>query len=426
MVVRNGAAHIDAAIASARRQSLEALEILVVDDGSTDATCTIVGRHAAEDARVRLEAGPRQGLAAIRNRSLELARAPLAAILDSDDILHPRHAQNLLDLACRSGAPLAATNMIAFGDDTAELLACGSAWSRERTIDLETFVRAGRLERPAVSLGYLKPLFRLDALAAHGLRYNPRLRIGEDYDLVERALAKGLTYEFSPEPTYFYRRHSGSTSFRLACEDLRALIAAEDNRPRAMQGSPLADARALRRRSLIAALAHAETVEDLKTGRIGTGLARLLRAPGAARLMAGSAREGLVRRIRRPSGNPAQSRWSALLCGSPLPGSTIERAARLVSGQGCELRWIEDAPSADPEAIAQAGRGVSLVLVADESQCDAAAFAISDGAPVVGDGSFYHPLIDFVLPASPEELLHFIPGFRTATETVCPQPVLAT
>ncbi|MEQ5787972.1 glycosyltransferase [Erythrobacter sp. NFXS35] len=407
MVVRNGAAHIDAAIASARRQSLTELEILVVDDGSTDATCSIVRRHAAEDARVRLESGPRQGLAAVRNRSLELALAPWAAILDSDDILHPHHARNLLDLARRRGASMVAANMIAFDADNAELFATGSEWSGERVIGLNAFIDAGRLNQKGASLGYLKPLFRRDALAAHGLRYDQRLRIGEDYDLVERALSKGLTYAFSPQPSYFYRRHPGSTSFRLGCEDLRALIAADDERPCASHGSALAAAHAARRRSLAAALAHAEAVDDLKAGRILSGCARLLRDLEAARLMARSAREGLTRRMGFPLRNPANGRWSAVLCGAPLPGSRIERAARLLTGQGCDLRWVEDARCADPVVLAQAGRGVSLVLVADEGQCENVPFVIADHAPVIGDGSFCHPLIDSVLPARPAELLRF-------------------
>jgi succinoglycan biosynthesis protein ExoO len=408
MVVRNGAAHIDAAIASARRQTFGDMEILVVDDGSTDATCAIVRRHAAEDIRVRLESGPRQGLAAIRNRSLELARAPLAAIVDSDDILHPRHAERLIALAKRSGAPLVAANMIAFSAYNAELFASGSEWTQERMIDHATFVRAGRLDQTGVSLGYLKPLFRLDALACHDLRYDPRLRIGEDYDLVERALAQGLTYAFSPEPTYFYRRHPGSTSFRMGCDDLRALIVAEDERPRPVKDSRLAKERSLRRRSLIAALAHAEAVADIKAGRVGSGLARLVRVPAAGRLMANSAREGLVRRLSRITAKSSQDGCSALLCGVPKRGSRIDRAARLLAGQGCELRCIEEVSAAVPIAIAQAGRGVSLVLIADEKQCEGAAFAIADGAPVFNDGSFTHPLIDYELPDHLEDMQELV------------------
>lgn len=414
MVVRNGAAHIDAALVSARRQTLAEIEIVVVDDGSTDATCDIVRRHAHEDPRVRLETGPQQGLAAIRNNSLQLAAAPWGAIVDSDDVLHPNHVRNLIDLARRSGAALAAANMIAFDTAKAELFAHGPVWAQERAITPEAFARAGRLDRSGPSLGYLKPLFRLDALAAHDLRYDPRLRIGEDYDLVERALAHGLSYAYAPEPTYFYRRHAASTSYRLGCDDLSALIAAEDERQPAPPGSALARERTLRRRSLVAALAHIQAVAEIKTGHIGAGLARLIRQPAAARLMARSVREGLGWRVRRQERAGSEGRWSAVLLGAPPPGSRIERAARLLADQGCDLRWIEDARCADPVAIAQSGRGVSLVLIADESHCDAAAFAIPDGAPVIGDGSFYHPIIDRVLPSRPEELVRLAPQFAAA------------
>jgi succinoglycan biosynthesis protein ExoO len=405
MVVRNGAAHIDQALMSARRQTFPDIEILVVDDGSTDATCSIVRRHAAEDARVRLESGPRQGLAAIRNRSLELARAPWAAILDSDDILHPNHARRLIDLIRRTEAPIVAMNMIAFGAETAELFASGDAWSRERAIDLETFVAAGRLDQSDISLGYLKPAFRIAALNTHDLRYDTRLRIGEDYDLVERALAKGLTYAFSPEPTYFYRRHEGSTSFRLSCDDLRALIAAEDERPQAPPGSTMFRVRVQRQRSLKAALAHTEAVAEFKAGRIRAGMTRLLRTPAAVRMMAMSVREGMLRRLRKQAEGSMQDQWSALICGTPQPGSRMEQAAQLLTAQGCELRWIEDATSVDPATIAQAGRGVSLVLVADDTRWEATAFAIPDGAPVFGFGAATHPLIDAGLPVNLADLL---------------------
>ena len=84
----------------------------------------------------------------------------------------------------------------------------------------------------------------------------------------------------------------------------------------------------------------------------------------------------------------------------------------MLSQQGCQLRWIKDAAVADPVAIAQAGRSVSLILLADEGQCEAAAFAISDRAPVFGDGTFKNPLVDVELPANLDELLRFAPGIK--------------
>ncbi|MCL9999369.1 MAG: glycosyltransferase, partial [Erythrobacter sp.] len=266
MVARNAAAHIDAALVSCRRQSLAQIEIVVVDDGSTDATGAIIARHAAEDARVIAVRGHGKGLAAVRNLSITAAAAPWGAIIDSDDILHPRHVERLLGLARRRGADMAAANMISFGRDMSPaLFASGPEWVQERMIGHAEFLESGRLDRPGMQLGYLKPLLRLEALRRHAIAYDLRLRIGEDWDLVERALAAGLTYAFSPEPTYYYRRHAASTSFRWTGGDLAALIAAERDRLARGQPRALIAARRARLGSLEDALAHCEAVGQLKS-----------------------------------------------------------------------------------------------------------------------------------------------------------------
>lgn len=401
MVVRNGAAHIDAALVSARKQTLAAIEIVVVDDRSTDTTPAIIRRHAAEDARVVAVPGHGRGLAAVRNLSITAAAAPFGAVIDSDDILHPRHVERLLALVNGTGADLAAANMIAFGQgQEPALFAPGAEWQRERLIDHERFVRAGRIDRPDVSLGYLKPLFRLDALRGHGLAYDQRLRIGEDWDLIERALAAGLAYAFCPEPTYFYRRHPGSTSFRWRHQDLAGLIAAEHDRPAAVVGSALARAQRERLASLEDALAHVEAVEALKARRFERALAPLLRRPGATRLLARSLREGAGRR----AAGLAASWWRriparpkpplALLCGTPAPGSPVALAAAVLAAGGCEVRPLGRTVLADPAATARAGQGAAMVLVAEEALADEAAYAIGDGAPFVAPAGTRHPLID--------------------------------
>ena len=63
---------------------------MIVDDGSTDSTLSIIETHAAEDSRIRPFARPASGLAAALNHALHEARAPLAARLDADDIALPK------------------------------------------------------------------------------------------------------------------------------------------------------------------------------------------------------------------------------------------------------------------------------------------------------------------------------------------------
>lgn len=404
MVARDAAAHIDAALISARRQTLREIEIVVVDDGSVDATPAIIRSHAAADPRVIAVPGHGKGLAAVRNLSIAAAAAPHAAVVDSDDILHPRHAERLLDLARRTGADIAAANMIAFGSGMEPaLFAPDPPWRRERMIDHAEFVESGRLDRPGVQLGYCKPLFRLDALRRHGLGYDPRLRIGEDWDLVERALAAGLTYAYRPEPTYYYRRHAGSTSYRWTPADLHALIAAERERLDSGEGSQqLAAARRARLASLADVLAHTEAVAHLKARAPFSALVPLLRRPRAIGLIGASLREGLVRRagaLRHQRAAPEAGKEAAhvLLCGEPAAGSPIALAAALIAASGCKLRRLSASELAEPVAVARAGQGAALVLIADESLADAAAHAIGDGAHFVAETGTRHPLADHLI-----------------------------
>lgn len=85
----NAGATIGAALRSVRRQTWTALEIVVVNDGSTDGTAAEVERQASEDPRIRLIAQSNQGVASARNRGMLSARGTLAATLDADDLWRP-------------------------------------------------------------------------------------------------------------------------------------------------------------------------------------------------------------------------------------------------------------------------------------------------------------------------------------------------
>jgi glycosyltransferase involved in cell wall biosynthesis len=81
----NYARYLRTALESVRRQTLPSFEVVVVDDGSTDPTPQVV-RPFLADPRVRYERTEHRGVAAAKNAGVRLARAPLVAFLDADDV----------------------------------------------------------------------------------------------------------------------------------------------------------------------------------------------------------------------------------------------------------------------------------------------------------------------------------------------------
>ena len=91
MGVWNGAPRVREAVESVLRQTMGDLELIIIDDGSADATPAIL--ESFGDPRLRVERRARGGLTSALNRALELARAPLVARLDADDVALPERLE---------------------------------------------------------------------------------------------------------------------------------------------------------------------------------------------------------------------------------------------------------------------------------------------------------------------------------------------
>ena len=96
--VYNVCAYLEESLDSVLRQSHERLEILIVDDGSTDGSGEICERYAEKDPRIRVFRQNNRGLSAARNVGLDNASGEYIAFLDSDDAFHERMIQTLLDV----------------------------------------------------------------------------------------------------------------------------------------------------------------------------------------------------------------------------------------------------------------------------------------------------------------------------------------
>ena len=100
----NAEGTIDETLASVREQTHRALEILVVDDGSSDATAARVEAHAAADPRVRLIRQENGGVAKARNTAIAAAKGAFIAPIDADDLWRPDKIERQLRAIVEGGA----------------------------------------------------------------------------------------------------------------------------------------------------------------------------------------------------------------------------------------------------------------------------------------------------------------------------------
>ena len=87
--VFNGSAYLEDALGSIQRQTVADIRLIVVDDGSWDATPQILGRIAASDPRVLVLTTPNQGIVGALNLALAQCSADYVARHDADDLAYP-------------------------------------------------------------------------------------------------------------------------------------------------------------------------------------------------------------------------------------------------------------------------------------------------------------------------------------------------
>lgn len=310
MASYNAARHLALAIRSVLEQTLGSLELIVVDDASTDASMAVVQSAAERDHRVRLIAQPaNRGPGGARNRALEAARGRWIAVCDADDLMAPERLERLIGRAEADGADIVADNLLAFLDGRPEagrLFLRGAAVSTPRWIGLADLIDSSRMYAARPGFGYLKPVVSAEALRRSRVRYDEALRIGEDYDFLLRLLAAGLALRFEPEALYGYRRGAPSTSQVLRREHIEAMLEADARFLAEFPDMPpsVLRAQARRRASLETALVYDEVISSLKRRDFRAATARVLPNPAVWPLFAMPI-AARARRLRRPSRSPS-------------------------------------------------------------------------------------------------------------------------
>ena len=102
--VYNVAPYLAEALESATHQTYKELEIIIIDDGSTDGSGIICDEYAKRDDRIRVVHQENRGLSAARNTGLDMITGDAVAFLDSDDAYHPDYVSTMVGTMNRENA----------------------------------------------------------------------------------------------------------------------------------------------------------------------------------------------------------------------------------------------------------------------------------------------------------------------------------
>jgi glycosyltransferase involved in cell wall biosynthesis len=202
---RNRASMLEQALRSVAAQRDVDLEAVVVDDGSTDDTPTVV--TGMGDRRLRLIRHERpQGVSTARNRGVAEARGHWVAFLDDDDLWAPEKLPSQLAAAERDGREWAVTGAVSV-DEQLRVLTGEPPLAPEGIVaDLDRY--------NSVPAGASNVLVRADLLAVTG-GFDPGLRHMADWDLWIRLGRAGLPATV-PRPLLAYRLHRANATMDTA------------------------------------------------------------------------------------------------------------------------------------------------------------------------------------------------------------------
>jgi len=190
--VCNGDKYLSEALDSVLAQTYKPIEIILVDDGSTDRTSQIVNELQLRHPYIHYHFQENQGLAASRNRGISLARADFIAFIDADDIWEPEKLTSQMNLIEKNqDVEMVSGKVRQF--ISPEVPESERHKYRFRTEDMQTNMMTAVLLRKTVfeTYGY----------------FNPDLLVGPDMDWVLHAMEKGLKVMPLPELVYYRRLH---------------------------------------------------------------------------------------------------------------------------------------------------------------------------------------------------------------------------
>ncbi len=197
---------------SVLNQTYQNLEVILIDDGSTDGTLDLCKQYAVKDSRIVVISANHGGVSVARNLGLEAAKSSYIFFVDSDDVIHPSLVEALVRSLEETGAAMAGTkSSIVFLEDWHQVpqLIQGSSGPADTVYKTheETIRDFFYGQSPFGLIGGV--MIRKDHI--RDTRFNPELTIGEDYYFTYQNLLKNADAVYLKQRWYYYRCHPNNS-----------------------------------------------------------------------------------------------------------------------------------------------------------------------------------------------------------------------
>jgi glycosyltransferase involved in cell wall biosynthesis len=226
--VWNGEAFLAQGLESILRQTLFSFELIVIDDGSTDASAEIAEKFARGDERVRVLRRPHEGLSAALNAGIAAARGECIARMDADDISVPHRLQKQVEYLEAHSACVAVGAWIEVIDEA------GLPLGRKTFVKTHEEILAAML-RGISAIAHPTVVMRRDALRAAG-GYDASRYPSDDLDLWFRLADRGELANLG-DVLLRHRRHRSAVGVRER-ETMKAMTLTICNEARSKRGLP--------------------------------------------------------------------------------------------------------------------------------------------------------------------------------------------
>ena len=210
--------YLDRSMASLLGQTHRDLDILLIDDGSTDGCAARCDAYARQDPRVRVVHQPNGGLSAARNTGLDHAVGDFVAFLDPDDYADPHMLEQLLTTLTQAQADTCFCRYYDVSSDGSVRLAledyARSLYTGAEIDQLLLGMVGSRPHHPhdvEIGMSVWKGLYSLPILRAHHIRFlSEREYLSEDLLFHLDYLAHAGAVAIIPEPLYYYCQNPAS------------------------------------------------------------------------------------------------------------------------------------------------------------------------------------------------------------------------